>query len=150
VGADDDLAGPPLATLPSVTAAGAAGPAQDEDCCRQQVTQRTQSLRQIVAHISASNRVTARFLTSLFLVVQSLILLNFISFFVGTFVYLREGKLSYMVTVKCLHCGDQLVYNGLTQNGKQRYICSDYSRLSRENLQSNGSTEEERKRILRA
>jgi transposase-like protein len=56
-----------------------------------------------------------------------------------------------MVTVKCLHCGsDRLVRNGLTQNGKQRYLCSDCGRRSRENPQPNGYTEEERERILRA
>jgi transposase-like protein len=56
-----------------------------------------------------------------------------------------------MVTVKCIHCGgDRLVRNGLTQNGKQRYLCSDCGRMSREHPQPNGYTEEERERILRA
>jgi len=56
-----------------------------------------------------------------------------------------------MVTVKCLHCGgDRLARNGLTQNGKQRYLCSDCGRRSRENPQPNGYTDEERERILRA
>jgi transposase-like protein len=56
-----------------------------------------------------------------------------------------------MVTVKCLHCGsDRLARNGLTRNGKQRYLCPDRGRRGRENPQPNGYTEEERERILRA
>jgi transposase-like protein len=56
-----------------------------------------------------------------------------------------------MVKLKCYHCGsDQLVRNGLTQNGKQRYLCSDCGRTSRENPQPNGYTEEQREQILRA
>ena len=56
-----------------------------------------------------------------------------------------------MVTLKCLHCGsDKLARNGLTQNGKQRYLCSACGRRSRDNPQPNGYTEEEREEILRA
>jgi transposase-like protein len=56
-----------------------------------------------------------------------------------------------MVKLKCYHCGgDSLVRNGLTQNGKQRYLCSDCGRMSRDDPQPNGYTEEERERILRA
>ncbi len=56
-----------------------------------------------------------------------------------------------MVKLTCYHCGgDQLVRNGLTQNGKQRYLCSECGRRSRHNPQPNGYTEEERERILRA
>jgi transposase-like protein len=56
-----------------------------------------------------------------------------------------------MVTLKCLHCGsDQLARNGLTQNGKQRYLCSDCGRQSRDSPQPNGYTEAEREQILRA
>jgi transposase-like protein len=56
-----------------------------------------------------------------------------------------------MVKLKCYHCGsDRLVRNGLTQNGKQRYLCSDCGRTSRENPQPNGYTEAEREQILRA
>jgi IS1 family transposase/predicted Fe-S protein YdhL (DUF1289 family) len=56
-----------------------------------------------------------------------------------------------MVKLKCYHCGsDQLARNGLTQNGKQRYLCSDCGRTSRDHPQPNGYTEEERERILRA
>jgi transposase-like protein len=51
----------------------------------------------------------------------------------------------------CYHCGsDQLARNGLTRNGKQRYLCSECGRTSRDNPQPNGYTEEERERILRA
>ena len=56
-----------------------------------------------------------------------------------------------MVTFKCLHCGsDNLARNGLTQNGKQRYLCADCGRRSRDNPQPNGYTPEEREQILRA
>jgi transposase-like protein len=38
-----------------------------------------------------------------------------------------------MVSLKCYHCGgDRLARNGLTKNGKQRYLCSDCGRTSRE------------------
>jgi hypothetical protein len=48
-----------------------------------------------------------------------------------------------MVTLKCYHCGsDRLARNGLTQNGKQRYLCSDCGRMSRDDPQANGYTEE--------
>ena len=56
-----------------------------------------------------------------------------------------------MVTLTCLPCGsDRLARNGLTQNGKQRYLCDDCGRRSRENPQPNGYTPEEREQILRA
>ncbi len=56
-----------------------------------------------------------------------------------------------MVTLKCIHCGsDKLSRNGLTQNRKQRFLCSDCGRRSRENPQPNGYTPEEREQILRA
>jgi len=56
-----------------------------------------------------------------------------------------------MVTLKCLHCGsDRLARNGLTQNGKQRYLCSGCGRQSRDHPQPNGYTEAERAQILRA
>jgi transposase-like protein len=56
-----------------------------------------------------------------------------------------------MVKLKCYHCGgDSLVRNGLTRNGKQRYLCSDCGRTSRDDPQANGYTDEEREQILRA
>jgi transposase-like protein len=56
-----------------------------------------------------------------------------------------------MVTLKCLHCGSaKLARNGLTQNAKQRYLCSDCGRRSRDNPQPNGYTPQERETILRA
>jgi len=56
-----------------------------------------------------------------------------------------------MVKLQCYHCGsDQLARNGLTQNGKQRYLCSDCGRRSRDDPQPNGYTAQERERILRA
>jgi transposase-like protein len=56
-----------------------------------------------------------------------------------------------MVKLQCYHCGsDQLARNGLTQNGKQGYLCSGCGRTSRDDPQHNGYTEQERERILRA
>ena len=56
-----------------------------------------------------------------------------------------------MVELKCYRCGgDRLARNGLTQNGKQRYLCSDCGRMSRDDPQANGYTEEERAQIQRA
>jgi transposase-like protein len=56
-----------------------------------------------------------------------------------------------MVTLKSIHCGsDNLARNGLTPNGKQRYLCSDCGCTGRDNPQPNGYTHAERERILRA
>jgi transposase-like protein len=56
-----------------------------------------------------------------------------------------------MVKLKCYHCGsDRLARNGLTQNGKQRYLCSDCGCMSRDDPQTNGYTAEQREQILRA
>ncbi|MEJ7709639.1 MAG: hypothetical protein WKF84_07215 [Pyrinomonadaceae bacterium] len=46
-----------------------------------------------------------------------------------------------MVKLNCYHCGsDRLARNGLT-NDKQRYVCSDCGRTSRDNPQPNGYTD---------
>lgn len=58
-----------------------------------------------------------------------------------------------MITIilKCRHCGsDQLVRDGRTANGKQRYWCKACQRSSRDNPQPNGYLPEEQERILRA
>jgi transposase-like protein len=58
-----------------------------------------------------------------------------------------------MVTInlKCRHCGsDNIVRNGLTRNGKQRYQCNECGRSSRDNPQHNGYSQQEREEILRA
>ncbi len=58
-----------------------------------------------------------------------------------------------MVTINlpCCHCGSEnMVRNGLTTNGKQRFLCRDCGRRSRETPQPNGYTEDERAAILRA
>ncbi len=58
-----------------------------------------------------------------------------------------------MVTINltCRHCGsDNIVRNGLTANGKQRFLCRDCGRRSRQNPQPNGYTDEQREEILRA
>jgi transposase-like protein len=58
-----------------------------------------------------------------------------------------------MVTkqITCRHCGSaNLIRHGLTNNGKQRFLCQDCNRYSRENPQHNGYTEQAREMILRA
>ena len=55
------------------------------------------------------------------------------------------------ITLKCRHCGsDQLVRDGRTANGKQRYWCKTCQRGSRENPQPNGYLPAEQEQILRA
>ena len=55
-----------------------------------------------------------------------------------------------MVKLKCYHCqSENLVRNGKTNNGKQRYLCNDCGRMSRDNPQSNGYSAEEREQIRR-
>jgi transposase-like protein len=55
------------------------------------------------------------------------------------------------VTLKWYHCGsDSLVRNGRTRNGKQRYLCQDCGRTSRDNPGSNAYPAERREEILRA
>lgn len=58
-----------------------------------------------------------------------------------------------MVTIKltCRHCdGTNIVRNGLTNNDKQRYLCKNCGRTSRDDPQPNGYTEAERETLLRA
>jgi transposase-like protein len=55
------------------------------------------------------------------------------------------------IQLTCCHCGSEnIVRNGLRANGKQRFLCKDCAKRSRENPQPNGYTEEEREEILRA
>ena len=52
---------------------------------------------------------------------------------------------------KCYHCkSGEVVRDGLTRNGKQRYYCYDCKRCSREAPQPNGYTEKEQAQILKA
>ncbi len=58
-----------------------------------------------------------------------------------------------MITINltCRHCDSpHIVRNGLTGNGKQRFLCKACGKRSREHPQPNGYTEAERERILRA
>ncbi len=56
-----------------------------------------------------------------------------------------------MVKLKCYHCqSENLVRNGKTNNGKQRYLCTDCEKMSRDNPQPNGYTQAQREQILRA
>ena len=58
-----------------------------------------------------------------------------------------------MVTIQltCRHCGSEnIVRNGITSNGKQRFLCKNCRKRSRQNPQPNGYTEEQREKILRA
>ena len=55
------------------------------------------------------------------------------------------------VTVLCQHCQSQnIIRFGLAPNGKQRYLCRDCGRRSRDDPSSNSYSEEEREQILRA
>ena len=55
------------------------------------------------------------------------------------------------ITLRCSHCdGQNIVRNGLAPNGKQRYLCRDCSRQSRDDPASNAYSEERREEILRA
>jgi transposase-like protein len=61
---------------------------------------------------------------------------------------MRDSKLSRMVKLTCYHCGShQLSRNGLIQNAKQRYLCSECRPTSRHNPQPNGYSEEEREEV---
>jgi transposase-like protein len=58
-----------------------------------------------------------------------------------------------MVTkqITCRHCASpEITRHGLTANGKQRFLCHDCGRYSRESPQPNGYTAEARETILRA
>ena len=58
-----------------------------------------------------------------------------------------------MVTlpVSCPHChSEQVVRNGLTADGRQRYLCRACGQRSRQNPRPNGYTNAERELILRA
>jgi len=55
------------------------------------------------------------------------------------------------ITLTCYYCGSaNLVRNGLTRNGKQRYRCKDCERSNRDNPQPTGYTVEQRETILSA
>ncbi len=55
------------------------------------------------------------------------------------------------ITVLCQHCQSQnIIRFGLAPTGKQRYLCRDCGRRSRDNPTSNAYSDEERELILRA
>ena len=55
------------------------------------------------------------------------------------------------VTISCRHCGSKdIVRNGHTSNGKQKYRCKSCNKQSREVPASNGYTEERREEIIRS
>ncbi len=56
-----------------------------------------------------------------------------------------------MVNLKCSHCqSENIVRNGKTNNGKQRYLCRSCGKNSRDDPQPNGYPPAEREQILRA
>ncbi len=58
-----------------------------------------------------------------------------------------------MVTIRiaCRHCGSEnIIRNGITSNSKQRFLCKDCAKNSREDPQPNGYTDQKRGEILRA
>ncbi len=55
------------------------------------------------------------------------------------------------ITLRCRHCqSPNLVRNGVSPNGKQKFLCKDCGRQSRENPSSNAYPPERRAEILRA
>ncbi len=55
------------------------------------------------------------------------------------------------ITVNCRHCQSQnLIRYGRAANGKQRFLCRDCGKRSREHPTPNGYAEEQRETILRA
>ena len=55
------------------------------------------------------------------------------------------------ITLRCAHCdSENIVRNGLSPNGKQRYLCHECGRQSRDNPSSNAYPQERRDEILRA
>ena len=55
------------------------------------------------------------------------------------------------VTLRCQYCqSTNLVRNGLAADGRQRYVCRDCHKRSREQPRTNAYSEEERETILRA
>ncbi len=55
------------------------------------------------------------------------------------------------ITLRCQHCQSQrLVRNGLAPDGRQRYLCRDCQKRSREQPRPNAYSEAEREQILRA
>ena len=56
-----------------------------------------------------------------------------------------------MNPTSCYHCGSsQIVRNGRTTNGKQRFVCRECGRCLRAQRTSNGYSEERKAEILRA
>ena len=68
----------------------------------------------------------------------------------------KWGEITYNltminVTLICYHCkSENIVRNGLTRKGKQRYKCYDCERTSRDLPQPAGYSTDEQERILRA
>jgi transposase-like protein len=55
------------------------------------------------------------------------------------------------IRVQCCHCdSENIIRNGMTRNGKQRYKCRDCGRTSRDNPTPPGYSEAEKAVILRA
>jgi len=55
------------------------------------------------------------------------------------------------ITLKCPYCTScDIVRNGHAPNGKQKYLCKTCKKQTRENPTSNGYSEKEKERILKA
>ncbi len=55
------------------------------------------------------------------------------------------------ITLQCQYCHHaNIVRNGLAPDGRQRYLCRDCGRRSREQPRSNAYSDEEREAILHA
>ena len=61
---------------------------------------------------------------------------------------IQYSRLMVTIQLTCRHCeSENIVRNGMTSNGKQRFLCKDCGKRSRQNPQPNGYTEEEREKI---
>jgi transposase-like protein len=61
-------------------------------------------------------------------------------------------SITIMITIKlqCRHCrSENIVRNGFSPNGKQKFLCRDCDRQNRLNPSSNAYTDEQREQILR-
>src|SRR5262245_8202885 len=62
-----------------------------------------------------------------------------------------QEELMVIIVFKCPYCeSENVVRNGHSPNGKQKYLCKDCKRQTRENPTSRGYSEKEKERILKA
>ena len=61
------------------------------------------------------------------------------------------GGFMVIITLKCPYCqSEDIVRNGHAPNGKQKYLCKNCKRQTRENPTDHGYSGKEKERILKA